>query len=390
MSLLQQNNPLLQIFPNHGVTLVRGNGALVWDEKGKEYIDCTAGWGVANIGHSHPRLVEAITRQATNLITCPGIYGNPERTRLAQMLVDLTDKHLDRVFFVNSGTEAVEAGIKFATVATGRKRVVAIMRGFHGRSLGSLSVTHRKKYRKGFEHMLNPNVDFIPLNNIQKAREAINNDVAAVIIEPVQGEGGIHIADQEFMEEIRDLCDRTGSVLIFDEVQTGFGRTGRMFAYEHWGVVPDIMCLAKSLGGGFPIGAVMVSSSIGELPRGIHGTTFGGNPLAMAAGIETLSIISDEDLVRKASEKGKMLLRQLLNLKECCSNVRDVRGLGLMIAIEFKGRVQPYIEGLIEEGILVIPTGTNTIRLLPPLVISNEDLEIISDVISLVIEQMNT
>ncbi len=264
------------------------------------------------------------------------------------------------------------------------------MRGFHGRSLGSLSVTHRKKYRKGFEHMLNPNVDFIPLNNIQKAREAINNDVAAVIIEPVQGEGGIHIADQEFMEEIRDLCDRTGSVLIFDEVQTGFGRTGRMFAYEHWGVVPDIMCLAKSLGGGFPIGAVMVSSSIGELPRGIHGTTFGGNPLAMAAGIETLSIISDEDLVRKASEKGKMLLRQLLNLKECCSNVRDVRGLGLMIAIEFKGRVQPYIEGLIEEGILVIPTGTNTIRLLPPLVISNEDLEIISDVISLVIEQMNT
>ena len=374
MSVQDQKKHLLQIFPDYGLNIVRGAGSKLWDNSGKEYIDCSSGWGVSNIGHSNPSLSLAIFTQAQELITCPGVFENPRREELASLLVDLAPDGLNQVFFTNSGTESVEAALKFAIASTGRKKVVSMMRGFHGRSIGSLGVTHKKKYRNLFEHLLSPDVQFVPFNNSQKLSDIVTEETAAVILELVQGEGGVHIADQRFVELARELCDKTGAILIFDEVQTGFGRTGRIFATDHFGVSPDILCLAKALGGGFPVGALLLSDKLDSLPKGIHGTTFGGNPLAMAAGIANLRYLIDMNIVEEVPEKGHFLMESLERVLSTDHRFRLVRGLGLMIAIEFKGRVQRLAELLIENGIIVIPTGRNTIRLLPPLIITFDEI----------------
>ena len=374
MSVQDQRKYVLQIFPDYGLNIVKGTGAKLWDNSGKEYIDCTSGWGVSNIGHSNPSLSLAIFMQAQELITCPGVFENPRREELANLLVDLAPDGLNQVFFTNSGTESVEAALKFAIASTGRKKVVSMMRGFHGRSIGSLGVTHKKKYRNLFEHLLSPDVQFVPFNNSQKLSDIVTEETAAVILELVQGEGGVHIADQRFVELARELCDKTGAILIFDEVQTGFGRTGRMFATDHFGVSPDIMCLAKALGGGFPVGALLLSDKLNPLPKGIHGTTFGGNPLAMAAGIANLRYLIAMNIVEEVPEKGHFLMESLERVLSTDRRFRLVRGLGLMIAIEFKGRVQRLVELLIENGIIVIPTGGNAIRLLPPLIITFDEI----------------
>jgi len=374
VSVQDQKKHLLQIFPDYGLNIVRGAGSKLWDNSGKEYIDCSSGWGVSNIGHSNPSLSLAIFTQAQELITCPGVFENPRREELASLLVDLAPDGLNQVFFTNSGTESVEAALKFAIASTGRKKVVSMMRGFHGRSIGSLGVTHKKKYRNLFEHLLSPDVQFVPFNNSQKLSDIVTEETAAVILELVQGEGGVHIADQRFVELARELCDKTGAILIFDEVQTGFGRTGRIFATDHFGVSPDILCLAKALGEGFPVGALLLSDKLDSLPKGIHGTTFGGNPLAMAAGIANLRYLIDMNIVEEVPEKGHFLMESLERVLSTDHRFRLVRGLGLMIAIEFKGRVQRLAELLIENGIIVIPTGRNTIRLLPPLIITFDEI----------------
>lgn len=280
-----------QTYAKRPVVIVRGKGALVWDTEGKEYIDCVAGHGVSLTGHCHPKIVEAIKRQAEKLITCPGILYNDARAELVEKLAKIAPKGLTRTFLSNSGTEAVECAIKVARKYTGKKEIIAMTKGFHGRSLGALSATWEKKYREPFEPLV-PGFNHVKFGDADEVREAINENTAAVIVEPVQGEAGIYPAPEGYLKELREICDEKDVLLIFDEIQSGLGRTGEMFACMHWGVTPDIMTLAKGIAGGVPMGATIAREEVmNSLKEGEHGTTFGGNPLACAAANTTLDVI---------------------------------------------------------------------------------------------------
>ena len=359
------------IYPKRPLTIVRGEGARLWDENGREYIDCVGGQGAANLGHAHPVVVTAISEQASTLISCPEIFYNDRR---AEFLAALTAKTpgLDRAFLCNSGTEAVEAAIKFARLSTGRTEIVAAMRAFHGRTFGALSATWEKKYRKGVEPLV-PGFRHIPFNNLEALAEAIGDNTAAVLLEPVQGEGGVRPASVEFLQGAQELCRARGALLILDEIQTGYGRTGHFFAHEHFDIQPDLMPIAKSMAGGFPMGACLIGERVGELPKMSHGSTFGGNPLAAAAAIATLQVVESEQLTERAERLGARLLSELRSLSSL--HVREVRGLGLMVGIDLKVRVTPILQSLQELGILALPAGPTVLRLLPPLVISESDLE---------------
>ncbi len=374
------------VYPKRGLTIIRGEGALVWDDADRAYIDCIGGHGVAIVGHRHPRLVAAIQQQAERLLACPNTLDNDVRQAYIARLVEVTPRGLDYVFLANSGAEAVEAALKFARLATGRTRLVAMHRGFHGRTMGALSVTGNRKYRDPFAPLV-PEVVHIPFGHLDAARETIDENTAAVILEPVQGEGGVHPAPPDYLPALRAHCDDVGALLVVDEVQTGFGRTGAWFAVEHWGVVPDILCLAKGIGGGVPMAATVVTERVAQaLKPGHHGSTFGGNPLACAAGLAVLDILQEEDLVTQARAKGEYLLTKLRNLTS--PRVREVRGLGLMVGIELRERVTPYLRRLQEEHhVLALPAGPNVIRLLPPLIISYAQLDAVVHAIQEVLQE---
>src|SRR6266571_4250155 len=360
------------VYSKRPVTIVRGSGALVWDAEGREYIDCTAGYGVANIGHARPEIAAAIAGQAQRLITCTEIFYNDVRARLLERLAQLLPEGLTQIFLCNSGTEAVEGALKFARSATGRTGIVATFRGFHGRTMGALSTTWEPHYREPFAPLV-PGVSHIRYNDLASADAAINEGTAAVILELVQGEGGVHVACEEYIHSLASLCRERGALLIIDEVQTGFGRTGRLFACQHYDLQPDILCLAKSLAGGVPMGAICLGRRViesGRITRGIHGSSFGGNPLACAAALATLDILEREALPERAAALGEYALQRLRALHTPL--IREVRGRGLLLGIELSRRVQPYLEALGECGVLALPAGQNVIRLLPPLVISEE------------------
>lgn len=361
-------------YPKRDVAIVRGQGARVWDAEGREYIDCVAGHGVALVGHANPAVAEAIARQARTLITCPGIFYNDQRAAFLEKLTSLAPNGLSRAFLSNSGAEAVEAAFKLARLATGRTEIVATMRGFHGRTMGALSATWRSHYRKPFEPLV-PGFTHVPYDDLEAMEEAVGEDTAAVIVEIVQGEGGVRPGSAEYFHGLRDLCDERGALLIVDEVQTGFGRTGKLFACEHHDLVPDILCLGKGIAGGVPMGATLFGAKVGELPKGSHGSTFGGNPLACAAGLATLDYIVGEDLPGQAAEKGAYLLERLEKIE--APVIREVRGLGLMVGIELRRRVRSYLVALIEQGVLALPAGSTVLRLLPPLIISREKLDVV-------------
>ena len=369
----------LPVYPRRGVTIVRGEGALLWDDQGSEYLDCAAGVGVASIGHANPAVAAALAHQAESLITCPGIFFNDTRGRLMKKLVEVTPPGLERVFLCNSGTESTEAAIKFARKTTGRNGLVTAMRGFHGRTLGALSATF--KYRDAFEPLL-PNCSFVPLNNIDKLDAAIDDNTAAIILEPVQGEGGVRPANADYLAGARQLCDERGALLIIDEVQTGFCRTGAFFACQHHDLSPDILCLAKGIAGGVPMGAVVCSEGI-DPGIGTHGSTFGGNPLACAAALAAIEFMQTQQLAEQARVKGDYFASQFnARLPE---RVRDVRQIGLMIGIELKEKATPYLQALLNQGILALPAGPTVIRLLPPLVITQEQLDTVIDKLRLVL-----
>jgi acetylornithine/LysW-gamma-L-lysine aminotransferase len=291
---------------------------------------------------------------------------------------------LDRVFLCNSGTESVEAAFKFARISTGRKNIVAAMRAFHGRTYGSLSATYNKKYREGFEPLV-PGFIHVAYNNIEALAKAVNEETAAVILEVVQGEGGVYPATEEYIQAARRICDERGVLLIVDEIQTGFGRTGMMFAIQHFGVTPDLLTCAKSLAGGVPMGAVLIGKNIKNLVPGVHGSTFGGNPLSCAAAIAALTVIEEEDLARQSLVKGAYLVDKLKQIKS--SNIREVRGLGLMIGIEMKQKVAPYIKALQEKKIIALNAGMTVIRLLPPLVITYDQIDHLVEALTEVLTQ---
>lgn len=362
------------VYTKHDLLIVRGQGARVWDAEGNEYIDCVGGYGVANLGHGNPEVVEAVKRQAETLMVMPQTLPTPARGEFYRTLVSLLPPELNRVFPVNSGTEANEAALKFARAHTGRKKFVAAMRGFSGRTMGSLSVTWEPKYREPFLPLVGP-VEFIPYNDVEALRRAVDEETAAVILEPVQGEGGVRPAKPEFLQAAREITREKGALLILDEIQTGMGRTGRRFAFEHYGVVPDILTLAKALGGGVPIGAAVMRKEVAEsMPKGGHGTTFGGNPLAMAAGVAAIRYLERTRLWERAAELGPWFMEKLREIPS--PKIREVRGLGLMVGLELKEKSAPYIQKLEKEHrILTLQAGPTVIRFLPPLVIDREDLE---------------
>ena len=354
---------LHQTFP---VKIERGKGARVWDDSGKEYIDCMGGYGVALVGHCNSRVVNAIKNQAEKLLVCHMSLHNDTREDFIRKTRTIAPKGLTKVFFSNSGAEAVEAALKFSRRYTGRPGIISMTGGYHGKTLGALSVTYSEKYRKPFMPLLE-GVKFLPYGSMEIERE-VDESIGAVIIEPIQGETGIILPPEGLLQHIRETCTRLGRVLIFDEIQSGLGRTGKMWAGEHWKTVPDIMCLAKGVAGGVPIGLTLSKPEIIEsLRTGEHSSTFGGNPLACAAGSATIDALRDDKLVENAAEAGAYFKDGLLKLKEKHRIVREVRGLGLMLAMEMRFDVKNLLLDGIRHGLLMLYSGKNILRLLPPL-----------------------
>lgn len=356
--------------------LARGEGCWMWDTEGRRYLDLTAAQGVTMLGHSHPVLSKAIADQAHQLISCPNFFYNDTRARFANKLLEVLPNQLTHAFLCNSGAEAIDGALKFARLTTGRTGIVSCMRSFHGRTVGALSVTWEPKYRKKFAPLLD--VDFVPYGNLEKLDGTITEQTATLVIEPVQGEGGVNMASPEFFAGAQRLCRERGVLLLIDEIQTGFGRTGKWFGHEHYDLQPDIICLAKGLGAGFPIGAFAYTESVHEsLFVGAHGTTFGGNPLACAAGLAALETYQQENLIEYAADMGRLLVDRLTDTLAERKIVRGIRGLGLMIGIDLREKVGKYLKALMEEqGVLALPAGSTVLRFLPPLIISEEEIEI--------------
>ncbi len=359
------------VYAKRDLMLVRGRGARVWDARGREYLDCVGGHGVAVVGHNHPAVVAALRAQAERLLICPGSFYNDTRARLLQRLGTLVPG-LERVFLANSGTEAVEAAIKFARYSTGRTEIVAAMRGFHGRTLGALSATWKKAYRQPFEPLV-PGFKHAAFNKLAAWEPLVGDDTAALLVEVVQGEGGVHPATAEFLHGLQRLARERGALLIVDEIQTGMGRTGRLFAFQHYDLEPDLVTVAKGLGGGVPIGAVLLGPRVRPLKPGLHGSTFGGNPLAAAAALAVLQVLEDEDLPARAAALGAYLREELARVSG--DRVRAVRGLGLMLGIEVRRKAAPYLQALAQHGVLALPAGLNVVRFLPPLTLSQAEAE---------------
>lgn len=361
---------LYQRFP---VMVERGLGANVWDVQGRKYIDCMAGYGVALLGHCNRRVTDAITEQIGKIITVHSSLYNPTRKEFLEKIIGLAPDGLEQVHLNNSGAESVEAAIKLAKKYTGRKKMVAMRGSYHGKSLGALSITFGPRYRRPFEPLIE-GVEFVPFGDADALRSAVDDDTAFVIVEPIQGESGINVAPPGFLQEAREICDESGALLVFDEIQAGLGRTGRLWACQNWDVSPDILCLAKGIAGGVPMGATLARSEImGAMSKGEHSSTFGGNPLSCAAGIATLDALTQDGLVENSAAVGGVFAEGLQSLKERHPRmIRDVRGMGLMIGVELKFEVKGILERLIDRGVLMLYSGRNILRILPPLVISKE------------------
>jgi acetylornithine/LysW-gamma-L-lysine aminotransferase len=388
MNIMELENKYIPaIFPKRPIVLAKGKKARVWDVDGKEYIDCLGGNGVALVGHCHPKLVEAITAQAKELIICPYVFYNEIRAKLLEKLARLTPDPLERTFLSNSGAEAVEAALKLARKKTGKKEIIAMKRGFHGRTLGALSATWNPKYRKPFQPLV-PGFKHVPFGDLEETKASITADTAAIITEAVQGEGGVIPAPEGFLAGLRDLCDSKGVLLIIDEVQTGLGRTGEFLASNHWKVVPDILCLAKGIAGGIPLGATMASSDIfGTLKSGEHYSTFGGNPLACAAANSVLDIIQEEKLVENSKKMGAYFLKRLETDILPLKLAREIRGLGLMLAVDLRLKHKPYVLKAVEKGLLLLTSGSTSLRMLPPLNISQNEIDRVIQILEEILSQ---
>jgi predicted acetylornithine/succinylornithine family transaminase len=360
------------VYNKREVTIVRGQGTRLWDEHGQEYIDCAAGMGVASLGHANPVVAEAVASQARTLITCPELFYNDRRAQLLERLAAVTPPGLGRIFLCNSGTEAVEGAIKFARMSTGKAGIIATMRGFHGRTLGALAATWDPSYREHFAP-LPEGFRHVAYNKLDALEEAIDDQTAAVLLEIVQGEGGVRPASAAYLQGAQELCRQRDVLLIVDEVQTGFGRTGKFFACEHYGLQPDILTMAKAIAGGLPMGAFAIGERVRTIHKGTHSATFGGNPLACAAAIATLDVLRGQRLPEYAAEVGAYFKERLQAIKS--PKVREVRGLGLMLGMELKEKVAPYLRAMMERGVLVLAAGTTVLRFLPPLIITTDEVD---------------
>lgn len=370
----RESESIFQTYTRQDVVLVRGCGASVWDSDGKEYLDFVAGIAVNNVGHCHPAVVEAIKRQAEILIHTSNLYYTENQVLLAEELKKLTG--MDRAFFCNSGAESVEAALKLARRATGKAGIVAAERSFHGRTLGALGATYKAVYREPFRPL--NEARFVPYNDAEALKNAVTKETGAVILEPAQGEAGVYVAEAEYLRAARQICDDAGALLIFDEVQTGFGRTGKWFGMEHSGVKPDIVTLAKALAGGLPMGAMLSSGEAAEaFKRGDHGSTFAGSPLVSAAALASIEVIKSENLVSRSEDLGAYMKSQLMKL-----NPREVRGLGLLIGMDLDADCGQLVSRAREKGVLINSTGEHTLRFIPSLVVTREQIDRVVKVIA--------
>ena len=369
---------LANTYARFPVVLERGEGCRVWDVEGKEYLDFVAGIAVCALGHCHPAVVQAVQAQAAKLLHVSNLYYIEPQIRLAELLCEHT--FADRVFFCNSGAEANEAAIKlvrkYAKEHRGPERteIITMEGGFHGRTVATITATAQAKYQMGFEPLL-PGFRYVPFDDLAAVERAVGPRTAAILVEPIQGEGGIRVPTEGYLQGLRKLCDDTGPLLIFDEVQTGIGRTGRLFAYEHWGVEPDIMALAKALGGGLPIGAMLAKEEVAaSFTPGTHAATFGGNPLVTAAAFATLKTVLEEDLAARSAEMGGHLLHELQTVQAAHRAVKVVRGKGLLIGVELDREVRPVLTRCLDQGLLLSSAGEKVIRFAPPLTVSAQEV----------------
>ncbi len=366
---------LANVFSKKPVVFTRGKGALLWDINGKEYLDCASSYGVGALGHCHPKIVAAIKAQAEQLITCHSCYYNDKRAEFIEKLVKITPNGLDKAFLSNSGAETVECAIKLARKAIGKTEIIALMGSYHGKTMGALSATWDKKYREPFQPLI-PDIKHVAPDNADRLREAITEKTAAVLMEPIRGEGGIRVPPEGYLQAVREICNEKGVLLIFDEVQTGFGRTGKLFGCQNWNVTPDIMCLAKPFAGGLPIGITIAKESImSAFKIGEHSTTYSGSPLVCAAGCAAIDALIEEKLADNAAVNGKYFKTQLEGLMAKHKIIKEVRGLGLMLGMELRYDVYGVIMKALNKGVLVIDAGRTVVRMLPPLVITKEQID---------------
>jgi len=372
-----ENRYLANVFSKKPVVLTRGKGSLVWDINGREYIDSTSSYGVAALGHCHPKIVEAINAQASQLITCHSCYYNDKRAEFIEKLIKITPKGLDKAFLSNSGSEAVECAIKLARKATGKTEIIALMGSYHGKTMGALSATWDKKYRAPFMPLV-PDIKHVAPDDAAKIENTITEKTAAVLMEPIRGEGGIRVPSNGYLQRVREICNKNDVLLILDEVQTSFGRTGKLFGCENWDVTPDIMCLAKPFAGGLPIGVTVAKENImSTFKVGEHSTTFSGSPIVCAAGCAAIDVLFEEKLADKAASDGKYFKNKLEDLATRHKIIKEIRGLGLMLGIELRYDVYGIITKMLNNGILVIDAGRTVIRMLPPLIITRPQIDLI-------------
>jgi len=385
---------LMQTYARQPISIVRGRGSKVYDLEGREYIDFVGGIAVNILGHGHPDLVQAIQRQATQLIHVSNLYYTEPQVKLAQTLVD--HSFADRVFFCNSGAEANEAAIKLARryahekYGAGRFEIITMKNSFHGRTLATLTATGQEKVQKGFEPLV-PGFVYAPFNDFAAIESLVSDRTAAILLEPIQGEGGIHVADQAYLKHLRELCTSRDILLMFDEVQTGMGRTGTLFAYQQLGVEPDVMTLAKGLGGGMPIGACLAKESVAAVfTAGTHASTFGGNPLACAAGLAVCRVLLEGRVLEHARQMGAYLAKGLADLKDRHRVVREVRGLGLLQGLELDIDAKMVVADCLARGILVNATSERLLRFVPPLIITQQEIDRLLDTLSSICHQRTT
>lgn len=361
------NRYAIPVYNRLGIAVKKASGSWLWDEEGKRYLDFFPGWGVNALGHCHPRVVKAVQQQAKRLIHVPNTFYHEPQARLAQALVSRSFE--GKAFFTNSGAEAVEAAIKLARYwgHPGRFEILTMERSFHGRTMGAVAATAQPKYHKGFEPML-PGFKYLPLNDLQVAEDAVGPDTIAVMVEPIQGEGGIHIASVDYLKGLRNLCDAKKLLLIFDEITTAMGRTGTLFAFEQYPVVPDVLLLGKAVAGGLPMGVLLARRSISDIwEKAAHATTFGGNPLVTAAGLAAIEAIEKEELLQNTRRQGHYLLEELKRLRGKCPQIREIRGVGLMIGIELNEPGAAVVQEAAKRGLLINCTQEKILRLYPAL-----------------------
>ena len=367
-----EDSYLLNVYQRFPITVEKGEGATIWDADGKKYIDCMGGYGVGLIGYPNKKVIAGIEEQLKKIMICHMSVYNNSRLRFLKKLTDIAPPDVTKIFFSNSGAESVEAALKFARKYSQKTGIISMYGGYHGKTFGALSVTHNAKYRKSFVPLLD-GIKFIPYGNVGSLIDAIDDKTGTVILEPIQGETGVILPPDGFLNSVRKICDERNVVLIFDEIQTGLGRTGKMWAGEHWETVPDIMCIAKGIAAGIPMGVTFLKPKVAEAMRvGEHSSTFAGNPIACAAGNAVLEVISEDNLVSRAAEVGNHFKSGLLELKEHHPIIREVRGLGMMLAMEMRFDVRDILLDGIKNGLLMLYSGRNIIRLLPPLIMDKD------------------